>query len=111
MAKPLKECPALPDGFEFHHLRYATKTIEKERNQFELLGYEPEGNCFQDPIQGVTGCFFVGAGPRIELLENTPGSLTLTSWLSTGIKVYHFGYLVADLASALKWAHTLRAKI
>ena len=52
----------------------------------------------------------VGPGPRIELLENLPGSVTLTPWLKSKIRMYHLGYLVADLERALRWARERRAK-
>jgi len=107
----LPQNPILPAGYEFHHIGYATASIEKERELFALLGYRQEGEAFSDPIQGVAGCFLVSLGPRIELLENLPGSSALTSWLDVGIKLYHFGYLVVDLAAAVAWARSIRAKI
>lgn len=85
---------ALPAGFVFHHLGYACTSIARERSVFESLGYEQEGQAFSDPIQGVNGCFMLGPGPRIELLENTEGSRTLTPWLEAGTKLYHLAYEV-----------------
>jgi methylmalonyl-CoA/ethylmalonyl-CoA epimerase len=101
----------LPAGYEFHHLGYATASIEKERELFTLLGYRQEGKTFADPIQGVAGCFLTSRGPRIEILENLAGSSTLTSWLNAGIRLYHFAYLVANLEDAIAWARGLRAKV
>ena len=73
-------------------------------SRLELL----EQAAFADPIQGVQGCFMVGAGPRIELLENLPGADTLTPWLSAGIKMYHLAYEVNDIHAALVWARERR---
>jgi methylmalonyl-CoA/ethylmalonyl-CoA epimerase len=103
--------PSLPEGYEFHHLGLATASIEKEKSQFAALGYYQKGETFADPIQGVTGCFLHGPGPCIELLENIPGSHTLTPWLDAGIKIYHLAYWVADLDDAIKWARRQRAKV
>ena len=101
----------LPPQFEFHHLGYATRGIDRERRVFENLGYRIEGETFVDPAQGVTGCFLVGAGPRIELLENSPGEETLTAWLNAGVKVYHFAYRVPDIEAAIDWARSKRGKV
>lgn len=101
----------LPSGYEFHHIGYATYSLEKERALFNFLGYKQEGEIFTDAVQGIKGCFLVGAGPRIELLENLPSATTLTPWLDAGTKMYHFAYLVANMQEALNWAKTQRSKI
>ncbi|BCS55003.1 VOC family protein [Geobacter sp. SVR] len=101
----------LPEGYEFHHVGYATGSIERERQFFEYMGYHQEGELFVDPVQGISGCFLVGPGPRVELLENLPGSVTLTPWIDAGIKMYHFAYLVEDIDSAINWARAKRAKM
>jgi len=103
--------PHLPDGYEFHHIGYATTSLEQERQWFEFLGYRLEAEPFVDPLQGVAGCFMVGPGPRVELLENLPGSTTLTPWINAGVKMYHFAYLVDDLPVAIEWARGRRAKV
>ena len=51
------EFPVLPKGYEFHHIGYATASIERERSLFEFLGYQIEGEPFSDTLQGVSGCF------------------------------------------------------
>lgn len=100
-----------PQDFKFHHIGYATSSIEQERNTFLALGYELEGKPFIDNSQGVAGCFIKGPGPRIELLENLPNSDTLTPWLSAGIKMYHFAYCVDSLGGAIEWAKARRAML
>lgn len=105
------ELPELPKGYEFHHIGYATASIERERGLFEFLGYQIEGEPFSDTLQGVSGCFFCGPGPRIELLENLPGTDTLTPWVNAGVKMYHFAYWVDDVSNAIDWARSQRAKV
>jgi methylmalonyl-CoA/ethylmalonyl-CoA epimerase len=105
------DLPVLPTGYDFHHVGYATTSLDRERNFFACLGYCQEGQSFSDPLQGVAGCFLTGPGPRIELLENLPGGEMLTPWLNAGIKIYHFAYQVDDLDGALQWARTQRARV
>ena len=105
------EVPVLPKGYEFHHVGYATASIEPERSVFALLGYRIEGERFVDTLQGVSGCFICGPGPRIELLENLPGADTLSPWINAGVKMYHFAYRVDDISNAIDWARSQRAKV
>lgn len=100
-----------PSGHTFHHIGYATTSLVREREFFKHLGYEQEGLDFKDPVQGILGCFLQGPGPRLELLENLPGSNTLTPWLNTGIKMYHIAYEVEDLENAIVWARSRRGKM
>jgi methylmalonyl-CoA/ethylmalonyl-CoA epimerase len=103
----LKEAPP----FAFHHIGYACRSIDKARVPFEALGYRQEGEAFADPIQGVAGCFLVGAGPRLELLENLENSNTLTPWLDAGVSMYHFAYQVRRLDEGVEWARKRRGKL
>ena len=107
----VEQIPTLPEGYEFHHIGYATASIQKERDFFTLLGYSQEGEIFVDKAQGIKGCFVCGPGPRIELLENISDAETLTPWLKLGVKMYHLAYLVNDLDVALSWARSQRAKV
>lgn len=107
----MREPPSVPSGFDFHHIGYATASIDQEYRFFERLGYRADGDAFADPVQGVAGRFLIGAGPRIELLENLPGSRTLTPWLEAGVRMYHFGYWVDDIEDALQWAKSQRGKV
>ncbi|MDS1141168.1 VOC family protein [Pusillimonas sp. SM2304] len=97
--------------FVFHHIGYACRAIDKARVPFEALGYRQEGETFADPIQGVAGCFLVGAGPRLELLENLSNSNTLTPWLDAGVSMYHFAYQVGRLDEGVEWARKRRGKL
>lgn len=101
----------LPAGAEFHHIGYATSSLDRERKVFESLGYTLEGDLFTDSIQGVAGCFLTGAGPRIELLEPLDGSQTLAPWINAGIKMYHLAYCVDDVVRATQWARDQRARV
>lgn len=100
-----------PADWVFHHIGYATSSLQKDEPYFQSLGYHREGEPFQDSMQGVAGCFIVGAGPRIELLENLPGSRTLDSWLSSGVRFYHLAYEVPSLDQALCWMRDQRARV
>jgi hypothetical protein len=54
----------------------------------------------------------LGPGPRIELLENTEGSHTLTPWLDAGTKLYHMAYEIeTTLEDALRWVQRERARV
>jgi len=103
-SSPNSDFYRLIPGAEFNHLGIASNSIEKELGFFEMLGYRPEDTDFVDSVQGVRGRFLVGGGPRIELLENLPGSKTLDPWLGRGGRVYHFGYMVPDLTVARETA-------
>lgn len=105
------ELAALPSGYEFHHIGYATSSIEQDRGLFECLGYRLEGEPFADLVQGVAGQFLTGPGPRIELLENLPGAETLTPWIRAGVKMYHFAYWVDDISAAIDWARSQRGRV
>jgi len=95
---------SFPDS-EFHHVGVVCVSIAEEEVVWRAFGYVPEGDAFDDPMQGVRARFLVGGGPRIELLEALPGSQTLEAWLKRRVKFYHFGYRVADLDAAVAF-HT-----
>jgi methylmalonyl-CoA/ethylmalonyl-CoA epimerase len=103
--------PEFTKNFEFHHLGYATHSVQKELVQFTAIGYIQEGPSFADPMQGVSGCFITGAGPRIELLESLPDAQILTPWLEAGIHFYHMAYLVDSMEEAMRWVVKQRARV
>lgn len=91
----------IPGGLHFHHIGVATKGIEAETPAWTLLGYAPEGEPFEDPNQGIRGQFLTAPGhPRLELLENLPGSRTLDGVLKRGQKLYHTAYYTEDIEGA-----------
>ena len=92
--------PALADA-AFHHLGVACERIADDAVTWAAFGYLPEGEAFIDEAQGIRGLFMTGGGPRIELLEATPGSDTLAPWLKRRVKLYHVGYLVPSLGRAI----------
>lgn len=102
---------ALPAGSVFHHIGCATASIDDARALLIAAGYVQEGASFRDEAQGVSGCFLVGPGPRLELLENLPGAETLTPFLAGTARMYHLAYLTPDLGLALSWAREHRGKI
>jgi len=105
------EITSLLGSLEFHHIGYATNDIEDEYVQLQLLGYTLEGNNFIDTTQGIKGVFITGGGPRIELLENLPGSNTLTPWLNANTKVYHIAYHVDDIEYTIEQIRQFRARL
>lgn len=99
-------------GFEFHHIGIATRSIDREAALYTLLGYQKEGEPFEDPAQGIKGVFMVCDGhPRVELLENLEGSQTLTKQLETNQKMYHRAYYVPDIEKAIETLEKNRAKV
>ncbi len=97
--------------YEFHHLGYATNSVNKEKEYFFPLGYTQEDEGFIDHVQGIAGCFLIGPGPRIELLENLPGSNTLTPWLNANVKLYHTAYFVDNFESLMISLKMSKARI
>jgi len=81
----------------FHHVGVACRDLDSETRRFAALGYHQEGVDFTDPIQGVSGRFLIGGGPRLELLVPLSTEGCLAPWLKTGAKLYHLAYLVPDL--------------
>lgn len=99
-------------GLAFHHIGVAVRQIEKELPFYTLMGYEAEGACFEDPEQGVRGLFLTARDqPRLELLENLPGSHTLDVQLKNNQKMYHMAYLVRNIEKAATVLSKNRAKI
>ncbi len=98
-------------GHRFHHVGYAASSLAGAYEFFQHLGYDQEGEHFVDPEQGILGCFLHGPGPRIELLENLPGSDTLTPWLNAGTRIYHFAYQVEDIEKAVAVAQNQRGRM
>ncbi len=100
-----------PDIFHFHHIGVACRQIDSEQRGWMSLGYTPDSERFEDPLQGVSGVFMSGPGPRMELLENLPGSDTLNPFLDAGIKMYHNAFEVPELERAVTLLQNQRARI
>jgi len=98
--------------FEFHHIGVATKSIAKERSSYSILGYSSESAVFEDAQQGIKGLFLTAKNqPRLELLENLPGSTTLDLYLKSNTKMYHSGYIVDHIEKAIEVLTNCRAKM
>ncbi len=100
-----------PIAGDFHHIGYATEDISRELPHFERIGYRVEGDAFVDPIQGITGLFLCGPGPRIELLSNYLDSVTLTPWLDKGVRMYHLAWEVENLDETIERHRKWRSRV
>ena len=101
----------LPDGARFHHVGYACRDLAADLAGLAELGYVAAGEPFTDPVQGVTGLFCEGPGPRMELLAPLPGSAVLDPWLRGPARMYHLAYELTGLAGALDAAVAADARI
>jgi methylmalonyl-CoA/ethylmalonyl-CoA epimerase len=89
------------ETWHFHHLGVACASIDRAASAYTSLGYQLEST-FEDPIQGVRGAFYVGNGPRYELLSDLPDRQTVAPWILRRMPtVYHQAWLVPDLDAAL----------
>lgn len=86
----------------FHHIGVACRDLDSETRRFASLGYSAESPDFTDPLQGVTGRFLNGGGPRMELLKPLPGSGILTPWLRSGVKLYHLAYETQNITNMIE---------
>ncbi len=104
--------PVLP-GFVFHHVGVACTDIAAEAGHLAMLGYVPEGDPFDDLVQGIRGVFMSGQLPRLELLQTLDARANgvLDPWLERDARLYHLAYRVADLAAAIASLRALRAKL
>jgi methylmalonyl-CoA/ethylmalonyl-CoA epimerase len=98
-------------GAAFHHLGVACRSIEAEFRYFEALGYRPEGEPFEDPIQKIRGRFVIGLGPRLELLEPLTDDSPVVPWIERGVKIYHQAFEVEELPGAIAALVSRRARI
>lgn len=97
---------------DFHHIGVATSDIKKEQHIFSMLGYKKESEYFEDPEQGIKGVFMIAKNqPRIELLENMENRNTLTYFVESGKKIYHFAYFVDNIDNAISILSNCRIRI
>ncbi|MDG1432280.1 MAG: VOC family protein [Paracoccaceae bacterium] len=97
--------------FSFHHIGVACLRIDREIAHWSALGYGQEGDRFEDPLQGVAGIFMTGPGPRMELLQELPGSDTLTPFLAAGTRMYHQAFEVPEFENAISYMAGHRARV
>ena len=91
------------DGLSFHHLGVATAGIQRATEHYRLLGYQPEGEIFEDEGLGIRGLFLTSeTAPRVELLEDISDSRAVVKpFLDKGVHIYHYGYETRDLPASL----------
>ncbi len=90
-------------NLQFDHLGIIVKSIEKSVLWYEKLGYEIEGDIFEDHLQQMRGVFLNKKGsPRIELIEDLSDSKVLAKLInSQNGKIYHLAYRVDRLEENL----------
>jgi methylmalonyl-CoA/ethylmalonyl-CoA epimerase len=94
--------PAPLPGLSFHHVGLACRALGPETAAHALLGFAPEGQVFEDPLQRVRGSFQVLGAFRVELLEPLGDDSPLEAWLSRGVRMYHVCYKTDDLEGTLE---------
>lgn len=87
-----------------------------ERQNLDLLGYYPEGEEWLDEKLGMRGQFMVGGSggagaPRVELVAPYGEQSPVKSWLRQGVKLYHLGFIAADLPAEIERLRAQRAKL
>ena len=87
----------------FDHLGIIVKSIEKSTLLYKILGYETEGEIFEDPQQQMRGLFLQKSdAPRIELIEDLSDSKVLSKLInSQNGEIYHLAYRVENLEENL----------
>ena len=90
-------------NLQFDHLGIIVKSIEKSVPWYEKLGYEIEGDIFEDHWQQMRGLFLNKKGnPRLELIEDLSDSKVLSKLInSQNGKIYHLAYRVEQLEENL----------
>ena len=85
-------------NFSFHHIGYATDSIEKTSKFFIELGYSVTHSIFDD-LQNVNIAFLSKIGsPIIELVELVnEQSPVLTIITKNGVSPYHISYEVEEI--------------
>ena len=69
-------------NLQFDHLGIIVKSIEKSVPWYEKLGYEIEGDIFEDHWQQMRGLFLNKKGnSRLELIEDLSDSKVLSKFL------------------------------
>jgi methylmalonyl-CoA/ethylmalonyl-CoA epimerase len=89
-------------NFRFHHLGLACRSVEAELRNWLALGYQVEGERFEDARQKIRGLFIVGCGPRLELLEPAGADSPLDGFIARGVKLYHQAFEAAVFEPALE---------
>ena len=87
---------------QFHHVGYATRSIDAEWTLYQKLGYEREGAIFEDHTQKIRGLFIVKDGFRLELLEPLGEKSPLESVIKRDIKMYHQAFLTTNLEKSIE---------
>lgn len=88
---------------DFHHIGLACRRLADEIDGLAAMGYLPETEPITDPIQMVKVQFFVGSGPRVELVEPQSDKSPAMGWLKRGAKLYHLAYKVREFEASMRF--------
>ncbi|WP_413561333.1 VOC family protein [Bdellovibrio sp. HCB209] len=94
---------------KFHHIGYATSTIEKDLESYTALGFTKDGDFFTDPIQKIKGVFLRLGDYRLELLAPLSEDSPINGFINKKIKMYHHGFTVNNFDEAMIFLKNLRA--
>lgn len=89
-------------GAKFHHRGIACRAFDFEQRRLVFLGYKQESTDVHDVAQRVHVRFLVGGGPRLELVRGDGRTGPLSSWLKSGVKMYHMAYEVDCIHEAIE---------
>lgn len=95
---------ALVDGFVFHHVGVAVRSLQAAIPSYEkLFAYKLVSGPFDDPIQNVSVCFLSrGQGDTvIELVAPLGPDSPVDRTLKKGGGAYHVCYQVSDIQAAI----------
>jgi len=90
------------EGLVFHHVGIACERIESEVPHYELIGYQREGEIFEDSRQVIRGLFMKAGSMQIELIEPLRPESPVGTFLARGIQMYHQAFLSHNLRAAVR---------
>lgn len=85
----------------FHHDGVVSEDLEQDIKFYKMLGFEEEGEVFEDPIQNIRGVFLEKDGMRVEILEPLNDQSPLRSYIKRGVKIYHHAFETRDIEAAV----------
>ena len=92
-------------NLELDHFGVIVKSIKKDLSLYRTLGYDVDGDVFEDTNQQMRGVFLKAhndSSYRLELIEDLSESRALSRILSSQCgRIYHMAFKVLDLESSI----------